>query len=93
VESALCGRTLFFEAREDSVPVRLNPSIHSTPLAAFAFMVFVLLYPPCIPAALAIAQELGSWKWFGVSFLYQTTLAWGVAFLVYQGGRLLGYGG
>lgn len=64
-----------------------------TPLAAFAFMVFVLLYPPCIPASLAIAQELGSWKWFGVSFLYQTVLAWGVAFLVYQGGRLLGFGG
>ncbi|HKK01210.1 MAG TPA: ferrous iron transport protein B [Desulfuromonadales bacterium] len=64
-----------------------------TPLAAFAFMVFVLIYPPCIPAALAIAQELGSWKWFGISFFYQIVLAWGMAFIVYQGGRLLGLGG
>jgi ferrous iron transport protein B len=64
-----------------------------TPLTAIAFMVFVLLYMPCMVVAVAMRQEFGSWKWFGVSFLYQSTLAWGTAFLIYQGGMLLGLGG
>jgi ferrous iron transport protein B len=63
-----------------------------TPLTAFGFMVFVLLYMPCIVVAIAMRQEFGGWKWFGVAFLYQTALAWGMALLVYQGGRLLGLG-
>ena len=64
-----------------------------TPLTAIAFMVFVLLYMPCMVVAVAMRQEFGSWKWFGVSFLYQSLLAWGVAFVIYQGGMLLGLGG
>ncbi|MHC1699041.1 MAG: ferrous iron transport protein B [Geobacteraceae bacterium] len=64
-----------------------------TPLTSYAFMVFVLLYMPCVVVAIAMRQEFGSWKWFGVAFAYQTALAWGMAFLVYQGGRLLGLGG
>ncbi len=64
-----------------------------TPLTAYAFMIFVLLYMPCMVVAIAMRQEFGSWKWFGVAFVYQTTLAWGAAFIVYQGGRLLGLGG
>jgi ferrous iron transport protein B len=64
-----------------------------TPLTAFGFMVFVLLYMPCVVVAIAMRQEFGGWKWFGVAFLYQTALAWGMAFLVYQGGQLLGLGG
>lgn len=64
-----------------------------TPLSAFAFMVFVLLYMPCMVVAAAMRQEFGSWKWFGVSFLYQSLLAWGMACIVYQGGLLLGLGG
>lgn len=63
-----------------------------TPLSAYAFMLFVLLYMPCMVVAIAMRQEFGSWKWFGVSFIYQTVLAWCAAFLVYQGGRLLGMG-
>jgi len=64
-----------------------------TPLTSYAFMVFVLLYMPCMVVAIAMRQEFGSWKWFGVAFVYQTVLAWGMAFIVYQGGRLLGLGG
>ena len=56
-------------------------------------MVFVLLYMPCMVVAVAMRQEFGSWKWFGVSFVYQSVLAWGAAFLIYQGGLLLGLGG
>ncbi len=73
----------------------LKSAVHGafTPLTSYAFMVFVLLYMPCMVVAIAMRQEFGSWKWFGVAFLYQTVLAWGMAFIVYQGGRLLGLGG
>ena len=63
-----------------------------TPLAAYAFIVFVLLYMPCVIAAVAMVQEFGTWKWYGIAFAYQMVLAWGMAALVYQGGRLLGLG-
>jgi ferrous iron transport protein B len=64
-----------------------------TPLTAVAFMLFVLLYMPCVVVAIAMRQELGGWRWSGVAVAYQTALAWGGAFVVYQGGRLLGLGG
>jgi len=64
-----------------------------TPLSAYAFIVFVLLYMPCIVASVAMVQEFGTWKWYGIAFAYQMVLAWSVACIVYQGGRLLGLGG
>jgi ferrous iron transport protein B len=64
-----------------------------TPLTAVGFMAFVLLYMPCVVVAIAMRQELGGWRWFGLAFAYQTALAWTVALLVHQGGRLLGLGG
>jgi ferrous iron transport protein B len=74
-------------------PLREELKKQFTPLAAYAFIVFVLLYVPCVVAIVAMVQELGSWKWFGVTFVYQMALAWGMAALIYQGGRLLGLGG
>lgn len=60
-------------------------------LAAFAFMVFVLLYTPCMVTIAAEKQELGTkWMWFSITG--QLILAWLMAFLVFQGGRLLGIG-
>ena len=59
---------------------------------SYAFMVFVLLYMPCIVTAAAFKQEFGTWKWFGVAVAYEMVLAWGVAFIIYQGGTLLGIG-
>jgi ferrous iron transport protein B len=64
-----------------------------TPLSAYAFITFVLLYMPCVVVAIAMRQEFGTWKWFGIAFLYQMSLAWLAAFVIYQGGRLLGIGG
>lgn len=61
-----------------------------TPLAAFAMMVFVLLYVPCLATVEAIRRETGSVKWMMVSIIYSTLLAWVMAFVVYQGGRLIG---
>jgi ferrous iron transport protein B len=64
-----------------------------SPLSAYAFITFVLLYMPCVVVAIAMRQEFGSWKWFGIAFAYQSALAWVVAFVIYQGGKLLGIGG
>jgi ferrous iron transport protein B len=61
-----------------------------TPLAAFSFLVFVLLYTPCIATIGAIKQEFG-WSWAITAAGYQTLLAWAIAFAVFQGGRLLGF--
>ena len=60
-----------------------------TPLAAFAFMVFVLLYMPCLPACIAIKNESGKWRWALFTACYTTCLAWICATLVYQIGTLI----
>jgi ferrous iron transport protein B len=60
-------------------------------LAALAYMLFVLLYTPCMVAVAAERQELGM-KWTWVSIVGQFALAWIVAVAVFQGGVLLGLG-
>ena len=60
-------------------------------LAALAFMVFVLLYTPCVASVAAFRQEFGA-KWALVSVFGQFAIAWLFAFLVFQGGLLLGLG-
>ena len=62
-----------------------------TPLIAYALMVFVLLYIPCLSTAAVIRKESGSWGWMFFSISYSTFLAWLAVFIVYQGGRLLGF--
>lgn len=57
-------------------------------LAALAFMVFVLIYTPCMVAIAAAKQEFGA-KWMWVSVIGQLVLAWLFAFVVFQGGKLL----
>jgi ferrous iron transport protein B len=60
-------------------------------LAALAFMVFVLLYTPCMATVGAIRQEVGS-RWMWGSVIGQTALAWAMAVAVFQIGSLLGWG-
>ena len=60
-------------------------------LAALGFMVFVLLYTPCIAAVSAFRQEFGT-RWMWVSILGQATIAWLGAFIVFRGGSMLGLG-
>jgi len=62
-----------------------------TPLVALAFLIFILIYSPCIGVIGAIAKESGSWKWSFFMIGYTTTLAWFLAFIVYQIGSLLGF--
>jgi ferrous iron transport protein B len=63
-----------------------------TPLSALGMMFFVLLYVPCLATIATIRKETQSWRWALFSVVYSTLLAWGVAFAIYQGGTLLGFG-
>jgi len=60
-----------------------------TPLTAFSFLVFLLLYTPCMATVFAIRQELNSWKWTGISVGLSFTSAWVVTFLVYNIGKII----
>ena len=62
-----------------------------TPLSAYAFMVFVLLYVPCMAVLAVVKRETNSWKWPLLMVGYTTAIAWVMALLVYQGGRLIGF--
>ncbi|MFW5699647.1 MAG: ferrous iron transport protein B [Bacteroidota bacterium] len=62
-----------------------------TPLVALSFMLFVLLYFPCIGVLAAIIKESGHWKWGVFTVFYTTATAWVVSLVVYQVGSLLGF--
>ncbi|MDT8309675.1 MAG: ferrous iron transporter B, partial [Bacteroidales bacterium] len=61
-----------------------------TPLAAFTFMIFILIYFPCVAVVASIKKETGSWKWPLFSVFFNTSIAWIVSFLIYQIGSLTG---
>ncbi|MDE6002125.1 MAG: ferrous iron transport protein B, partial [Prevotella sp.] len=60
-----------------------------SPLAAYCYLLFVLLYFPCIATIVAIRHESGSWRWALFAACYTTALAWLVSAAVYQLGSLL----
>jgi ferrous iron transport protein B len=77
------------QAEDTALSVALRGEF--TPLSATALLVFVLLYVPCVATLGAIKHEFGN-SWAVTSAVYQTAIAWVAAFLVYQGGKLLGFG-
>ena len=78
---------------EDAENARLSRLIKKNSgmdtISALAFLVFVLLYMPCIPACVAIKNESGKWKWALFTMCYTTGLAWLMSTLVYQIGNLI----
>ncbi|MBE9474815.1 MAG: ferrous iron transport protein B [Chloroflexi bacterium] len=89
-----------FEDQAEEEPSALMESIRGSfevssgghgALAGLAFIVFVLIYTPCMVAIAAERQELGA-KWMWVSIIGQLALAWLLAFVVFQSGKLLGLG-
>jgi ferrous iron transport protein B len=58
-------------------------------ITALSLMVFSLLYMPCIAVVGIIKKETGSWKWTAFSVVYGLAVAWLLAFIVFQGGKLL----
>jgi ferrous iron transport protein B len=63
-----------------------------TQLSGFSFLLFVLLYLPCVAVIAAVGRESGNWKWAGFVLFYTTAIAWVASFLVYQVGGLFHLG-
>jgi len=61
-----------------------------TPLRAYTFMVFVLIYSPCIVALAVMRRETNSFKWLFFSVGYSLTLAWITSFIIFQTGKMIG---
>jgi ferrous iron transport protein B len=59
---------------------------------ALALIVFIMLYAPCLATIVCIIKEAGAWRWGIFSLVFNTTVAFLAAVLVYQGGRWLGFG-
>lgn len=60
-----------------------------TPVVAFGFMVFVLLYSPCVATIAVIRRETGRWGWVAFSFGFSFVFAWTLTFLIVTVGGLL----
>jgi ferrous iron transport protein B len=63
-----------------------------SPLTGLSLMVFYVFALQCVSTVAVVRRETNSWKWPLFQWLYMGALAWGLAFLTYQGGRLLGLG-
>ncbi|NVB83119.1 MAG: ferrous iron transport protein B [Kofleriaceae bacterium] len=87
------------DADENSEPLRealrntkrSDGSRAYTPLMALSLMVFFALAMQCMSTLAVVRRESGGYRWPAFLFAYMTTLAWITSFLVYQGGRLLGF--
>jgi ferrous iron transport protein B len=84
-------KSLQVEEEEKKTALKSKLQEIFTPLSAYAFLAFVLLYWPCVVVGIAMKQEFGSWKIYGQAILIHSMMAWLVAFLIYQGGSLLGF--
>jgi ferrous iron transport protein B len=84
-ESATLRERIREEVREDGSPVY-------TPLMGLSLMIFFALACQCMSTLAVVKRETGSFRWPVFLFAYMTALAWVASFVVYQGGRLLGFG-
>jgi ferrous iron transport protein B len=66
-------------------------AIHYTPLTAYSFMVFILLYIPCLATTATIYKETGSKRWTAFSIGYALVIAYLLSLAIYQGGMLFGF--
>lgn len=80
---------VLYTNEEDIESVNLSDRIPVTPTVALGYMLFVLIYFPCVATLAAIKQESGSCKWAFFSAFYTTALAWAVAFTVKTIGNLI----
>lgn len=87
-EAVVSTLTVLTGASSDAALASLLGSIVS-PLGAFSFLVFTLLYMPCVAAMAAVKRELNSWPQAILAMVAETALAWVVAFVVYNVGLLI----
>ena len=85
-ESVVSTLSILTNASSDA---GLSAALMFTPAAAYAFLCFTVLYMPCVAAFAATKRELGSWKQALGAVLFQTAVAYAVAFFVYQIGSVL----
>uniref|UniRef100_UPI003217C885 ferrous iron transport protein B n=1 Tax=uncultured Draconibacterium sp. TaxID=1573823 RepID=UPI003217C885 len=67
---------------------KMGQKVFTTP-SALAFLIFILIYFPCIGVVATIKNESGSWRWAAFAVFYTTGLAWIAAFIVYNIGNLI----
>ena len=79
------AKTLRAQTRPDGTPVY-------TTLVAVTLMVFYVFALQCASTVIVVRRETNSWKWPLFQWVYMGILAWGLAFITYQGGRWLGWG-
>ena len=77
-----------FSVGEEALGTTIMAQLGWTPLIAYAFMAFCLIYVPCVATIAIIKRETNSWKWTGFAVGYTMVLGWIVAFLIYQVGSL-----
>jgi len=80
---------IYAMAGETAIGAALAASI--TPVSGLAFMAFVLIYVPCLATIGVIKQETGSWKWVGVTVLYELILAYIVGLMIVGVGSAMGF--
>jgi ferrous iron transport protein B len=85
-ESVTLRERMRSELRDDGKPVY-------TPLVGMSLMAFFALACQCMSTLAVVKRETGGWRWPTFLFVYMTSLAWTVSFVIYQGGRLLGFAG
>lgn len=86
------GLNLDISPGEDATPeLRANLAERSTAAGALAYMVFILLYTPCV-ATVAALRDLVGWRWAGIVVVYQIVSAWVFGVVVYQAARAMGFG-
>jgi len=90
--SLIPGVNLMPEQEAEPEETQLSAALQAalSPLAALGFVVFVLIYTPCVATIAAIKGEFG-WRWAALSGAYQFALAWLLAVLIFQVGTFLGY--
>ncbi|MDD5069770.1 MAG: nucleoside recognition domain-containing protein, partial [Candidatus Omnitrophica bacterium] len=77
---------------EESLLQKLKNDRSWNPLKAVSFLLFCLIYLPCVAAMAVVYRETGSsLKWLLFLIVWTTSLAWIVSFVVYQTGLLLGF--
>jgi ferrous iron transport protein B len=74
---------LYSSDSEENIQQDLKQSGDFTPRSAAAFLVFILLFFPCIATITTIAHETGNWRWALFSIAYNTAIAWIAGFAVY----------
>ena len=78
------------ESDSSTLSAKLLSSGNYSRSGALAMIIFILLYLPCLATVSAIAHEAGGWKWAIFSMVYNTTLAWILAFAAYHFGMWIG---